>query len=69
VLGRVFASASVAGRVMTLAGALTGGFLAEAIGLRPTIAVAAVAYSVPFFYSLVSPLRTAERPAGETVPD
>ena len=69
VLGRVFASASVAGRLMTLAGALTGGFLAEAIGLRPTIAVAAVAYSVPFFYALVSPLRTAERPAGEAMPD
>jgi MFS family permease len=69
VLGRVFASASVAGRLMTLAGALTGGFLGEAIGLRPTIAVSAVAYAVPFFYSLVSPLRTAARPAGETVPD
>jgi MFS family permease len=58
-LGRVFASATVASRILTVLGALTGGLLGGTIGLRPTIAFAAVAYSVPFLYSLGSPLRTA----------
>jgi MFS family permease len=60
-LGRVFASASVAGRILTVLGALAGGLLGETIGLRPTITVAAVAYSIPFLYSLRSPLRRASR--------
>jgi hypothetical protein len=49
----------VASRILTVLGALTGGLLGGTIGLRPTIAFAAVAYSVPFLYSLGSPLRTA----------
>jgi MFS family permease len=58
VRGRVFASASVAGRVLTVCGALAGGMLGETIGLRPTIAIAAVAYAIPFVYAITSPLRT-----------
>jgi MFS family permease len=58
-LGRVYASAGVLGEVLTVAGALLGGLLGEMIGLRPAIAIAAVAYAVPFLYSLSSPLRRA----------
>jgi MFS family permease len=58
-LGRVYASAGVLGEVLTVTGALIGGLLGEALGLRPAIAVAAIAYAVPFFYALVSPLRSA----------
>jgi predicted MFS family arabinose efflux permease len=58
VRGRVFASASVAGRVLTVCGALAGGMLGETIGLRATIAIAAVAYAIPFVYAITSPLRT-----------
>ena len=58
-LGRVYASASVLGRIMAVIGALLGGFLGETLGLRATVAVAAVGYGIPFLYSLASPLRTA----------
>jgi MFS family permease len=58
-LGRVYASAGVLGEILTVAGALLGGLLGQTLGLRPAIAVAAVAYGVPFLYSLVSPLRHA----------
>jgi MFS family permease len=60
-LGRVWSSASVLGGVMEVIGALAGGVLGETVGLRPAIAIAAVAYAVPFLYSLVSPLRHASR--------
>lgn len=59
VLGRVWASASVLGAVMSVVGALLGGLLGDTVGLRPAIALAAVAYAIPFVYSLVSPLRSA----------
>ena len=59
VLGRVWASASVLGAVMSVVGALLGGLLGDTLGLRPAVAIAAVAYAVPFVYSLVSPLRSA----------
>lgn len=58
-LGRVYASASVLGRIMAVIGALLGGFLGERLGLRTAVAVAAVGYGIPFLYSLASPLRTA----------
>jgi MFS family permease len=59
-LGRVYASASFLGRVLWLVGALAGGILGEAVGLRAAVAVAAVGYAIPFVYALVSPLRTIE---------
>jgi MFS family permease len=58
-LGRVFASASVLGRILWVIGAIGGGLLAQAIGLRPTMVVAAIGYGIPVLYALVSPLRTA----------
>jgi MFS family permease len=63
-LGRVFASASVLGRILWVVGSIGGGFLAEAIGLRPVIVVCAIAYGIPLFFALSSPLRTA-RSQGE----
>jgi MFS family permease len=60
-LGRVWASASVLGAVMSVIGALLGGLLGDAVGLRAAIVVSAIAYAVPFLYSLVSPLRRATR--------
>jgi MFS family permease len=59
VLGRVYASASFLGSVMWLVGALAGGFIGEAAGLRPAVVMVAVGYAVPFAYALFSPLRTA----------
>jgi MFS family permease len=59
-LGRVYASASFVGRVLWLVGALAGGFLGGAVGLRPAVVVAAVGYAIPFLYALASsPLRAA----------
>jgi Na+/melibiose symporter-like transporter len=58
-LGRVYASAGVLGEILTVVGALIGGLVGETLGLRPAIAVAAVAYGLPFLYALVSPLRDA----------
>lgn len=61
VLGRVYASVGVLGGLMTIAGALIGGFLGgtERLGPRGTIFVAALAYTVPFWWSLFGPLRDA----------
>jgi MFS family permease len=58
-LGRVYASASVLGEVMTVIGALLGGLIGEAVGLRTAIAVAAVGYGIPVVYAVASPLRNA----------
>lgn len=58
-LGRVWSSANVLSSVLAVIGALLGGLLGETVGLRPTIAIAAAGYAVPFLYSLVSPLRRA----------
>src|SRR5207244_11751270 len=58
-LGRVYASTGVLGRILSVAGALLGGLLGETLGLRPAVAVAAVGYGIPFLYALTSPLRTA----------
>jgi MFS family permease len=58
-LGRVHGSVGVLRGLMGIAGAAIGGWLGEAIGLRPTIAVVAVAYTIPVWYALVSPLKTA----------
>jgi MFS family permease len=58
-LGRVYASASLLGRVLWFVGALTGGFLAEMVGLRPAVVVLSIGYGIPFIYALSSPLRTA----------
>jgi MFS family permease len=59
-LGRVYASASLLGRVLWLVGALTGGFVGEVVGLRPAVVVLALGYAIPFVYALFSPLRTAD---------
>jgi MFS family permease len=71
VLGRVYASIGVLGGLMTIAGALIGGFLGETerLGPRGTILVAALAYTVPFWWSLFGPLRdaTTETSPGEPV--
>jgi MFS family permease len=61
-LGRVYGSASVLGRVMWVAGALIGGFTGEVIGLRPAVVVLSIGYAFPFLYALSSPLRSAEEP-------
>ena len=58
-LGRVWSSANVLSSVLAVIGALLGGLLGETVGLRPTIAIVAVGYALPFLYSLVSPLRRA----------
>jgi len=58
-LGRVYASASLLGRVLWLVGALAGGLVGETVGLRPAVVVAAVGYAIPFVYALFSPLRSA----------
>jgi MFS family permease len=67
-LGRVYASVGVLGGLMTIAGALVGGYLGEAerLGPRGTILLAALAYTVPFWWSLFGPLRdaTTDRPTG-----
>ena len=54
---------------MTIVGAALGGWLGGTIGIRPTILVAAIGYTVPFFTSLFSPLRTATTDAPSAVPD
>jgi MFS family permease len=58
-LGRVFATARTLGETLFVIGAIGGGLLAEAVGLRPTLIVIAVGYAVPVLYALASPLRTA----------
>jgi MFS family permease len=58
-LGRVYASAQLLGRILWLLGSLAGGFLAELVGLRPAVVVLAVGYAIPFVYALSSPIRTA----------
>jgi MFS family permease len=60
-LGHVFASADTLRGMLTVVGAFIGALLGETLGLRAAIAVSAVAYSVPFLYSLASPLRHASR--------
>jgi MFS family permease len=59
-LGRVYASASLLGRVLWFVGALTGGFVGEVVGLRPAVVILSLGYAIPFVYALFSPLRTAE---------
>jgi MFS family permease len=61
VLGRVYASVGVLWGLMTIAGALVGGYLGEVerLGPRGTILVAALAYTAPFWWSLFGPLRDA----------
>jgi MFS family permease len=73
VLGRVYASVGVLGGLMTIAGALVGGYLGEVerLGPRGTVLVAALGYTVPFWWSLFGPLRdatTADREAGADGP-
>ena len=60
-LGRVYASVGVLWGVMTILGALVGGFLGEPqrLGPRGTILVAAIGYTIPFFWTLFGPIRTA----------
>jgi MFS family permease len=58
-LGRVYASASLLGRVLWLVGALAGGVIGETVGLRPAVVILAIGYAIPFVYALSSPIRTA----------
>jgi MFS family permease len=61
VIGRVYASVGVLWGVMTILGALTGGLLGEdeRLGPRGTILVAAIGYTIPFFWTLFGPIRHA----------
>src|SRR5919109_2193220 len=68
-LGRVYASASFVGRVLWLVGALAGGFVGEAVGLRPAVIVVAVGYAIPFVYALSSPLRSAREATRSRTPE
>jgi MFS family permease len=68
-LGRVYASASFLGRVLWLVGALAGGFVGEAVGLRPAVVMAAIGYAIPFAYALASPLRTIEGATRSRTPE
>jgi MFS family permease len=58
-IGRVYGSIGVLGGLMVIAGATIGGWLGDTIGPRATVLVAAFGYTVPFFWSLFTPLRTA----------
>ncbi len=60
-LGRVYASVGALSGVMTILGALVGGFLGEPqrLGPRGTILVAAIGYTIPFFWTLFGPIRHA----------
>jgi MFS family permease len=57
-LGRVFATTGTLRGLLSIGGALLGGYLGGRIGLRQTIAVVCVGYAVPFVYALVAPFRT-----------
>jgi hypothetical protein len=57
------------GALMAIAGALIGGALGEAIGPRLTILVAAIGYTIPFFWSLLTPLRTATTSSSGAAPE
>jgi MFS family permease len=60
-LGRVYASVGVLWGIMTILGALVGGYLgaSERLGPRGTILVAAICYTIPFFWTLFGPIRDA----------
>lgn len=61
VIGRVYASVGVLWGVMTILGALVGGYLGERerLGARGTILVAAIGYTIPFFWTVFGPIRDA----------
>jgi MFS family permease len=61
VIGRVYASVGVLWGVMTILGALVGGFIGgeERLGPRGAILVAAIGYTIPFFWTLFGPIRDA----------
>jgi MFS family permease len=67
-LGRVGASSSFAAGLTRLAGALLGGALATAIGLRPTLLVGAAGHLLIFAWVFWSPLRTLREAPGEISP-
>jgi MFS family permease len=70
VIGRVYASVGVLWGVMTILGALTGGLLGEdeRLGPRGTILVAAIGYTIPFFWTLFGPIRHATTADGTREP-
>jgi hypothetical protein len=61
VIGRVYGSIGVLGGLMVISGAMVGGWLGgdDVPGPRATVLVAAVGYTVPFLWSLSTPLRDA----------
>jgi MFS family permease len=69
VLGRVYGSIGVLGGLMVIAGATIGGWLGDTIGARTTILVAAVGYTVPFVWSLFTPLRDATTEQAAAAPE
>jgi MFS family permease len=69
VIGRVYASVGVLWGVMTILGALIGGYLGEPdrLGPRGTILIAAIGYTIPFFWTLFGPVRHATTEGTEKV--
>jgi len=60
-LGRAGAIFHAGGGVASVAGALIGGALAAAIGMRPTLVIAALGLAAAPLWGLASPLRRLDR--------
>jgi len=67
-IGKVFGTTGWLRALLSIAGALVGGYLGTKIGLRPTIGVICVGYGIPFVYSLFAPFRTVRIEPEDEVP-
>ena len=68
VLGRVNAAMQLATRGVVPLGAVVGGFLTEAIGVRPVLTIAAAGILASVGWLLVAPIRTLRSAPTETAP-